>query len=196
MSFYQPSTEQPQDQPKQGGYDFGEYNFSQQVPPPYGFDQSLSSQPQRRPGRRNCLLFLGCSALALAVVCGCLVFMIVSLPGGSIAITWIQVMNGDFEFLNMNVEDLGVVCDDSQAERFTRAFEQRYPDGVTIELEPNTQLSAEDGTVSVEGTLLDKSLPDATPEPYEAIFYVSDEVPLVGCIDKIEQISPEFPTVE
>lgn len=200
MSFYQPSTDQSQNQPKQGGYDFGDYNFSQQPPPPPygGYYQPMPQQPKRNRGRRNCLLFLGCSALAVVVICGCMFGVVYTAREVVITSMWIQIVSG--EGVGTTYDDLyelEIVCADSQGERFSEQFERRYPDGVSITLDNNSQLSGADGAVQVSGTLVDKQTNEESI--YEATFYVSHDkggLPLLGCIDRIEQVSPEFSIIE
>ncbi len=204
MTFNQPSNQQPQQPNQPGGYDFGDYNFSQQAPPPpygqqpYGQQPYGYSQPApapKRTGRRNCLLFLGCSALAVIIVCGCLFGVTYSFREVVVVTMWIQVAEGGgANGLTFNdAYELEIVCPDSQAEEFTRAFEIQYPQGALITLSNNTQLSADNGAVAVEGTITDNR-PDSTAQVYEATFYIAQDkggvIPFLGCIDRIEQTRP------
>lgn len=208
MTFNQPSNQQPQPPNQQpGGYDFGDYNFSQQSPPqqPYGYYGGYSQPgpaPRKRSGARTCLLLAGCSALAVIAVCGCLIGLTYMFREIVTVSLWIEIASGDSTVTFEDAYELEIICADSDAETYTRAFELRYPDGATIELGDNTEFSSNDGAVSVLGTLTDNRTNETVP--YEATFYISHDkggLPLIGCIDSIDEIAPNpnpsvDPTVE
>ncbi|PJF43056.1 MAG: hypothetical protein CUN55_09320 [Phototrophicales bacterium] len=196
MTFNQPSSQQTNPQ-QEGGYSFGDTNFSEQPQQPYGFGGGYSYPqpiPQRKTGRRNCLLLLGCSAIAIVIVCGCLFGMGFLFREVIVATIWIQVASDENSLNFQEVYDLELICPNSQADRFTQAFQARYPEGVTISLTNDGQLNAENGIVTVTGTFTDRRTNEV--EPYEAVFYIThdDGPPILGCIERIEQISPPFNT--
>src|SRR5690606_26583463 len=88
-------------------------------------------------------------------------------------------------------ESYNLVCPNSQALEFTKAFDTQYGSAVTITVE-TTSMSDDKKTVQLEGTLSY----NGNDEAYDATFVMSSDEKffvLFDCISEIRQVSPPLP---
>jgi hypothetical protein len=88
-------------------------------------------------------------------------------------------------------EDVGLLCEGSQATDFTERFFELYEDqDVSI---TDYRLSSNDGEIRVTG---DWRLNGGEEQEYEAVFILDTSLTgylgVMGCIEEIRQISPSF----